>query len=57
MPTDNSLISLMLRTTNKETGKGLTDKQIVAQSNTFLAAGEGIGIRMTSRFQATGYDS
>lgn len=30
----------MLRTTNKETGRGLTDKQIVAQTNTFLAAGE-----------------
>ena len=40
VPADNSLVSLMLRTTNKETGRGLTDKQIVAQTNTFLAAGE-----------------
>ena len=40
VPTDNSLISLMLRAKNKETGRGLTDKHIVTQSNTFLAAGE-----------------
>jgi hypothetical protein len=29
----------MLRTRNKETGAGLTDLQVVAQTNTFIAAG------------------
>lgn len=48
VPKDNSLICLMLRTTNKETGKGLTDMQIVAQSNTFLAAGEFYTVRSTA---------
>ena len=40
VPAGNSLVSLMMRAKNKETGRGLTDKQIVAQSYTFLAAGE-----------------
>ena len=39
VPAENSLVSLMLRAKNKETGQGLTDKQIVSQSNTFIAAG------------------
>ena len=39
VPADNSLVSLMLRTRNKETGAGLTDLQVVAQTNTFIAAG------------------
>ncbi len=39
IPADNSLVSLMLRTRNKETGAGLTDLQVVAQTNTFIAAG------------------
>ena len=39
VPADNSLVSLMLRTRNKETGTGLTDLQVVAQTNTFIAAG------------------
>ena len=40
MPSEKSLISLMLRATNKETGRGLTDKEVAAQVNTFMAAGE-----------------
>ena len=39
VPADHSVISLMLRTTNKETGMGLTDMQVVAQSNVFIVAG------------------
>ena len=39
VPADNSLVSLMLQTRNKETGAGLTDLQVVAQTNTFIAAG------------------
>ena len=39
VPADHSVISLMLQTTNKETGAGLTDMQVVAQSNVFIAAG------------------
>ena len=30
----------MLRATNKETGTGLTDRHVVAQSNSFVIAGE-----------------
>ena len=30
----------MLRAKNKETGAGLTDKQVVAQSNSFMIAGK-----------------
>ena len=43
MPSDKSLISLMLRATNKETGRGLTDMQVAAQVNTFMAAGASVG--------------
>ncbi len=39
VPTQNSVISLMLRTTNRKTGTGLTDMQVVAQSNVFIVAG------------------
>ncbi len=45
VPSENSLISLLLRATNKETGRGLTDKQIAAQVNTFMAAGAFLGRR------------
>jgi hypothetical protein len=40
VPADDSLISRMLRTTNRETGLRLTHMQAVAQSNAFLVAGK-----------------
>lgn len=36
-PTPNSVIDMLLRATNKETGRGLTDVQIAAQANTLIA--------------------
>jgi hypothetical protein len=36
-PAPNSVIDLLLRATNKETGRGLTDVQIAAQCNTLIA--------------------
>ncbi|KAL4451808.1 hypothetical protein ABPG75_007470 [Micractinium tetrahymenae] len=38
-PAPNSVIDMLLRATNKETGQGLTDVQIAAQANTLIAAG------------------
>lgn len=38
-PAPNSAIDRLLRATNKETGRGLTDVQIAAQANTLIAAG------------------
>ncbi|KAL4419504.1 hypothetical protein ABPG77_002290 [Micractinium sp. CCAP 211/92] len=38
-PAPNSVIDLLMRATNKETGQGLTDVQIAAQANTLIAAG------------------
>jgi len=40
IPSDSSIISRMLRATNKETGTGLTDRHVVAQSNSFVIAGK-----------------
>lgn len=36
-PAPNSVIDLLMRATNKETGQGLTDVQIAAQANTLIA--------------------
>ena len=44
VPSENSLISLMLRAKTKETGRGLTDKEVAAQVNTFMAAGMGLQV-------------
>ncbi|KAI7837525.1 hypothetical protein COHA_008661 [Chlorella ohadii] len=38
-PAPNSVLDMLMRATNKETGRGLTDVQIAAQSNTLIAAG------------------
>lgn len=36
-PAPNSVIDMLLRATNKETGRGLSDVQIAAQANTLIA--------------------
>jgi cytochrome P450 len=38
-PAPNSVLDMLMRATNKETGRGLLDVQIAAQSNTLIAAG------------------
>lgn len=38
-PTPNSAIDMLMRATNKDTGRGLMDVQIAAQSNTLIAGG------------------
>lgn len=38
-PAPNSVLDMLLRATNKDTGQGLTDVQVAAQSNTLIAAG------------------
>lgn len=38
-PAPNSVLDMLMRATNKETGRGLTDVQIAAQCNTLIAAG------------------
>ena len=38
-PAPNSVINMLMRATNKETGGGLTDMQVASQCNTLLAAG------------------
>ena len=43
-PAPNSVIDMLLRATNKETGRGLSDVQIAAQANT-LSAGAGPAAR------------
>lgn len=42
-PAPNSVLDMLLRATNKETGRGLTDVQIAAQSNTLIAGVYGLG--------------
>ncbi|GAB4819482.1 hypothetical protein N2152v2_006528 [Parachlorella kessleri] len=39
VPAENSVIDMLMRATNKETGSGLSDMQIGAQCNTLIAAG------------------
>jgi cytochrome P450 len=39
VPSDDSIISRALRAKNKETGTGLTDKEVVAQSVGLMIGG------------------
>ena len=43
-PAPNSVIDMLLRATNKETGQGLKEVQIAAQCNTLIAGKPGTGL-------------